>query len=107
MGDHLAFKGGPLQGQFDILSSQRSIFNLFVSEDKSFLKTRDFLTHFDMFPTILEFIGFQVLNAQLGLGYSAFSHEHNLSKDDHFEKLDAALAGTSESYKALWRTSAE
>ena len=102
MGDHLAFGGGPLDSKYGISNSERSIFNLFISEDDRLTKTRDSVTHFDMFPTILEFIGFDVPNGRFGLGYSALSNDSNIANDEYLEDLEAALSGIGETYKALW-----
>lgn len=103
MGDHLAFSGGPLNPKFDILSSERSIFNLFLSEDETLSKTRDLVTHFDIFPTILEFIGFHIPHGRLGLGYSGLDNDNVVPPKEYFKDLKAALGGISETYKALWQ----
>ncbi len=103
MGDHLAFGGGPLNEQFDILGSERSIYNLFISSDGAFNKKREFITHFDIFPTILEFIGFDVPDGKMALGYSGLDNGKRDIPENYRQDLQKALKGNSEVYKALWK----
>ncbi|MGH1379053.1 MAG: sulfatase-like hydrolase/transferase [Alphaproteobacteria bacterium] len=107
MGDHLAFGGGPLNDKYDIVDSKRSIFNLFVSNDGNLANARNSITHFDMFPTILEFIGFDVPKGRFGLGYSALSNDSNIDNDAYLKDLEIAVSGVGETYKALWLTNLE
>lgn len=102
MGDHFAFDGGPLNSKFNIAKTDRGIFNLFISSDDSLSKARDTVTHFDIFPTILEFMGFVVPSGRLGLGYSALATDNSGPPDGYLLELEAALRGPSETYKKLW-----
>lgn len=69
LGDHLVMKN-PLS---DILAknNSRTIFNLILTTTP-WQKSREDITHFDMFPTILDSLGFHYPKGQLGLGYTAF-----------------------------------
>jgi phosphoglycerol transferase len=68
IGDHLF----PLDSQFhNIPKSERFIFNRFISEELP-IKNRKEIVHFDLFPTILDYIGLKVKDGSLALGKTAF-----------------------------------
>lgn len=68
IGDHLY----PLNNKFlDLTKTKRSIYNLFISKDLP-VKNREEIVHFDLFPTILEFINIDIEGDKLGMGESAF-----------------------------------
>ncbi len=69
IGDHLL----PLDWIFKNKSrSKRFMFNKFISTE-TMLMNRTSINHFDIFPTILDFIGLKLKDGHLGLGYSGFS----------------------------------
>jgi phosphoglycerol transferase len=70
LGDHLAVSNTV----YDTLRKvdDRRIFNRFISERLPSKNTEEILP-FDLFPSILEFVGIEVPGGRLGLGYSGFS----------------------------------
>lgn len=67
LGDHLF----PIHKDFALTSNERTIFNKFIAKNYP-IKIRDDVNHFDMYPSILKFIGFDVEGNELALGKSAF-----------------------------------
>lgn len=67
-GDHLAMEN-PVYDTVE-KNQQRRIYNQFISRQK-FDKNRDQILHFDMYPTILSFIGFSIEHNKLGLEFNA------------------------------------
>jgi phosphoglycerol transferase len=100
LGDHLSLKNSVYEKvQSD---KNRTIYNLFVSSDPGFKKVTDDVNHFDMFPTILDFIGFRVQGDRLGLGYSAL-HDHEVPKPIQLsEDMKRNLLNYSPTYLELW-----
>lgn len=70
LGDHLAVSNT----LYDTLAKvdDRRIFNRFISQQPLPKNTEDILP-FDLFPSLLEFVGFEVPGGRLALGYSGFN----------------------------------
>lgn len=102
IGDHLSRKN-PLTAQLTQLP-QRTIFNTFLSKDSP-APNRTQLLHFDLMPTILEFVGFTIPGGRLGLGYSAFNHHPSQPPKDRLQDMDKDLLNHSDKYMALWAES--
>lgn len=70
LGDHLAVSNTV----YDALRKvdDRRIFNRFISEQLPLKNTEEILPY-DLFPSILEFVGIEVPGGRLGLGYSGFN----------------------------------
>ena len=100
LGDHLAMYN-PVHQELDH-TKQRYIFNRFIS-NTPITKNRENILHFDLFPTILEFIGFQVEGGKLGLGFSAISQNTPLPPATIYEDMNEDLLNNSEKYLALWQ----
>lgn len=98
IGDHLVMGNLIIE---KLEKGDRSIFNKFISKD-SFKKNREEILHFDLFPTILEFIGFDVVGDKLGLGYSGFSRENILPEENRYKDFIKSLNKNSPLYKNLW-----
>jgi phosphoglycerol transferase len=101
MGDHLAMRNK----FYDKIrqNPQRTIFNLFISNGHSFDKSRENVTHFDMFPTILQFMGFDVSGGRLALGFSALKRDDNMTPpEDYYSVMINSLQGRSDFYNSLW-----
>ena len=66
------------------------------------VKNRQF-TPFDMYPTIVESLGFDIKGDKLGLGVSLYSQEPTLPEKgyDNYEKLDDELSKRSHVYEYL------
>ncbi|MES2501890.1 MAG: sulfatase-like hydrolase/transferase [Pseudomonadota bacterium] len=100
IGDHLAMYN-PTYKQLDKFK-QRYIYNRFIS-NTPITKNRENILHFDLFPTILEFIGLQVKGGKLGLGFSAISQNTPLPPATIYEDMNEDLLNNSEKYLELWQ----
>jgi phosphoglycerol transferase len=100
IGDHLSMKT-PISDRLPE-SQKRSIFNKFVSDDKPIFN-RNEIVHFDLFPTILEFIGFDVEGDRLGFGFSALNDLSSDFPSDRIEKLRENILNRSDIYLGFWR----
>ena len=103
IGDHLAMST-PLENK--LKKTKRSIFNKFISENIT-IKNREEILGFDLFPTILEFIGFDVDGDRLGLGYSGFSAGKILPAENRKQEFEKHLMNYSQSYLELWGLQAD
>jgi phosphoglycerol transferase len=99
LGDHLGMKN-PVYKKLES-SNKRRIFNLFITEDKLILNRED-MSEFDMYPTILESLGFRINEGRLGLGYSGFGNYTDKPSLDRHEEMNKKLLGYSPSYSLLW-----
>lgn len=99
IGDHLAMYN-PEYKALD-RTKQRYIYNQFISTEK-ITKNRENILHFDLFPTILEFLGFEVEGGRLGLGFSAISPNAPLPPATRYEDMEEDLLNKSEKYLQLW-----
>lgn len=99
LGDHLAVSN-PV---YDALrkTPERRIFNDFVSQEPVQKNTEEILP-FDLFPSILEFVGFDVPQDRLGLGYSAFGAAGADRPKDRLTDLVLPSLSGSASYGRLW-----
>ncbi|MDI1308164.1 MAG: sulfatase-like hydrolase/transferase [Methylotenera sp.] len=100
LGDHLAMEN-PVSDKLEKIK-ERHVFNRFIS-NKPVLKNRDAVLHFDMFPSILELIGFKVEGGKLGLGYSAISKNTDLPLETEYEEMNENLLNQSDEYLELWK----
>ncbi len=100
LGDHLAMYN-PVHKELDS-AKERYIYNRFIS-NKLITKNRENILHFDMFPTILEFIGFRVEGGKLGLGFSAISQNIDLPPASIYEDMNEDLLNKSDEYLRLWK----
>jgi len=69
VGDHLAVPNSVWE-RLEQAGESRRIFNLVLAADAPAPNTRE-LVPFDLFPTLLELVGIDVVGDRLGLGYSA------------------------------------
>jgi phosphoglycerol transferase len=100
LGDHLAMEN-PVYDKLETVK-ERYIFNRFISS-YPITKNREDVLHFDMFPSILEFIGFKVEGGKLGLGFSAISKEAELPPETEYTDMQEDLLNQSDAYLALWK----
>lgn len=105
MGDHLAMYNPVYEDKLTTIK-ERHIYNQFISR-KKITKTRDHILHFDMFPTILEFLGFHVEGGKLGLGFSAISPDAPQPPKDLLDEMESDLLNESETYIDLWKGDTE
>lgn len=100
MGDHLAMEN-PVYDKLKKVK-ERHVYNMLIST-KRVIKNREDVLHFDMFPTILEFIGFKVEGGKLGLGYTAISKAADMPPANEFEEMNEDLLNQSDEYLDLWK----
>lgn len=100
VGDHLAMEN-PV---YDTLKSipERYVYNQLIS-DQAPTKTRDDVLHFDMFPTILAFIGFRIVDGKLGLGFNAIAKDPATPPEHELDDMNTDLLNYSDEYLELWK----
>lgn len=99
VGDHLAMQNAISQKL--ALSDKRTIYNLFISQEKLYKRTDD-MVHFDLLPTILELLGFRYPGHQLGLGHSLIAEQPVQSKPITLATLARNIDLYSKAYQDLW-----
>jgi phosphoglycerol transferase len=100
IGDHLAM---PNPAYEKLLSApSRGIFNLFISDAPLPRATEEILP-FDMYPSILQFIGVNVAGGRLGLGYAGFSGAAVHRSRESLDALLSDVLNPSPTYMQLWR----
>jgi phosphoglycerol transferase len=57
---------------------------------------------FDLFPTLLEFAGFEVSGGRLGLGYSALNSQQASASAERLQDFMQPTLTFSETYRKLW-----
>lgn len=82
-------------------ASERRIYNRFIARELPPKNTDDILP-FDLFPSIVEFIGIDVEGDRLGLGYSAFNAPDASRPSGRLDELTLPSLGGSGSYARLW-----
>lgn len=100
MGDHLGMKT-PISDKLPPMH-QRSIFNKFIASEKLAFN-RNEIVHFDLFPTLLEFIGFEVGGDRLGFGYSAINPLYVELPENRVENLRGNVLNRSSTYLEFWK----
>jgi len=98
-GDHLVMSN-PLD---EVLAKaeKRTIFNLIITGDNNLEPGRKQVNHFDMLPTILAAMGYQIPGGRLGLGYSAIGPDAPDVPEEWFTQLAENAMKRSASYAAL------
>jgi phosphoglycerol transferase len=99
LGDHLA-RRNPATPILETLP-ERYIFNEFISKDP-IRKNREEIVHFDLLPTILEFIGLRTPGQRVGLGFGALDAADVKPAPDRFEQMNENLLNRSDAYLKLW-----
>jgi len=100
LGDHLAMSNPVIDKLTRV--PERHIFNLFVSNNIPH-KRREDIVHFDLFPTILDFIGLHVQKSQMALGYSGFSATEPAGHSGRLADMRRDLLHPSPLYYDLWK----
>lgn len=95
-GDHLR------AGNEIAYPEKRYIYNLFVNTKKENVNTKRTFSQIDMFPTILDALGAQIEENQLGLGVSVFSDKKTLLEQYSFDELKTQLSKRNHLYNKLW-----
>jgi phosphoglycerol transferase len=81
--------------------NNRTIFNYWISVD-NVVKNRERIVHFDIAPSILDFIGLKVQGGRYGLGYSGFSNEEINISANRVDEFNKNLMFRSREYNKLW-----
>ena len=71
-----------------IVGTERTMFNNFltIDEKKKYVKNRNYIDKFSLFPTLLSFINFEVQDGHAGFGFSGFGKLKNDSKKNIFSE---------------------
>lgn len=101
LGDHLAMRN-PLSDILD-RAPRRTVFNRFIGDEMP-AKNRETIVHFDLLPTVLDFIGLRVDGGRLGLGYTALGTSPAAMPTERLALLQAELPKRSKAYLTLWQT---
>jgi len=100
LGDHLFPGNKELDDKFK--NKKRNIFNMFISKNDFELK-RNHINHYDFYPTILNFIGFEFSHNRLGLGYSGLKNFDNNEYYDYIIELNENIQNKSKAYKSFYK----
>lgn len=95
--DHLA-NNSPLHQKLT-LQNPRKLYNSWISNTEKIKKT-EFLTTLDLAPTIIEFLGHDIVENRYNLGYSAFSTS---IKKARIDSLRQNIPKKSQFYMDLWQ----
>ena len=101
VGDHLTMQSNILD-MFDVDNPDeynRSMYNVFINSkiETDYTKNREF-TSFDLYPTTLAALGFEIDGDKLGLGTNLFSRKKTLSEEFGNNYIDEELNKESDFY---------
>jgi phosphoglycerol transferase len=99
IGDHLSMPT-PAKQSLDKIEN-RYIFNKWISS-QSFSPNRKEITHFDIAPTIIEFLGHKIVGDRYGLGFSALNKSDVEISKTRLDELYEGLNNRSDYYNQLW-----
>jgi phosphoglycerol transferase len=100
LGDHLAMTN-PVSDQL-AQPKTRSIFNRWISKEIT-KKNRETILHFDIAPSILDFIGIESESGRYGLGYSAFSEKKEMPPVGWIADIEKNVMNQSSYYSGFWK----
>lgn len=99
MGDHTSMATEYIHKTYDS-DYERTVMNVIInSQEKTAFNHQRLFTAFDLYPTILNAMGVEIENDQLGLGVSLFSEKKTLAEEMGLPKLDQQLRQQSVFYK--------
>ena len=99
LGDHLSMHNSLWDRLQD--APDRHVFNAFFAKQAP-LKNREDIVHFDLLPTLLDFIGITSDDGRLGLGTSAFAGSIKVPDDNDRRRMADGLLLQSAAYAELW-----
>ena len=102
LGDHLAVSNTIYQELKKV--DDRRIFNRFISRQRPVKNTEEILP-FDLFPTMLEFVGVDVRGGRLALGYAAFNAAGGVKPGGWLDDASLPALSGSSGYAKLWTQS--
>ena len=100
IGDHLFPEGNKINIYKE--KKFRDIYNMFISYD-DFSFNRDKINHYDLFPTILNFMNFEFDQNKLGLGFSALKNFNENEYDNHIKYLNENIQNKSKYYQNFYK----
>lgn len=83
-------------------ANKNNVYNVFINASVKTKNTNRTFNQIDLFPTILESIGFKIEGDRLGLGTSLFSQKQTLIEKFGHNKLKKMLRYKSKLYNSLW-----
>lgn len=100
LGDHLSMPSVVI----DKLKSveQRFIYNRWISSDTP-IKVTDSIVHFDIAPSILNFLGIRLEKDRYGLGYNSFEPTTAIPEPGRLQAYAANLGKPSSFYRNFWQ----
>jgi phosphoglycerol transferase len=101
IGDHLIMSA-ELEERVKNTNIERVIYNKFITSD-AISPNREEIIHFDLFPTILDYINLNVKGERLGLGYSAISESSSLNHPKSYDEIKSNVLNYSAIYLNLWK----
>lgn len=110
IGDHLMMKVGgrknPGSRTFfkNVPLNSRFIFNAFVNARRKAPDKARHFTQVDMFPTLVEALGYEIKGSRLGLGTSLFSTRKTLMEELGEEEVNRNLKKKNLLYDSLWES---
>jgi phosphoglycerol transferase len=99
IGDHLAMQN--LVSNKLSQAKNRYIFNMIISKNQQKKNTNE-IVHFDMLPTILTSLGFDIEGGRLGLGYSAIGASSPQRPHNRVTEMQKRIPYESKAYQKLW-----
>jgi phosphoglycerol transferase len=99
LGDHLSMPN-------DVYKKLRQkgegyIYNKWITED-AFNPKHEEILHFDIAPTVLDFIGVRIKEGRFGMGYSVLSDASQTIQPNRIEDTKKRLLERSQFYYAFW-----
>ena len=84
-----------------IYKTKRLMFNNFLTKENKnkYVKNRNYIDKFSIYPTLLSFINFKVKDGHAGFGYSGFGKIENFDKDKVYNEGNNKLIETYESFQ--------
>ena len=100
IGDHLFPEGNKINISTE--NKFRDIYNMFISYN-DFNFNRDEINHYDLFPTILNFMNFEFDQNKLGLGFSALKNFNENDYNNHIKYLNENIQNKSKYYQNFYK----
>ncbi|MEN9704769.1 MAG: hypothetical protein RLZZ393_648 [Pseudomonadota bacterium] len=99
-GDHIAMEN-PLHDTLETFS-KRTIYNV-IATDPVEIRSTDTITHFDLYPTLLELAGFHPEGGRMGLGYCLLQRCGTPAPSpDRIRIFKGGILNRSPVYESLW-----
>ncbi|MCR5011419.1 MAG: LTA synthase family protein [Lachnospiraceae bacterium] len=90
MGDHLSMDAGLLE---NVGNEERFVYNCLINADtpENYREKNRIATHYDIFPTVLSAMGFEIEDDRLGVGTNLFSDKETLGESLGMDVLNKYL----------------